>query len=113
MMGYWAAFARNGRPGRGGDDGGAEWMAWDPSAPEAPKYLIFDTADGGGIRMSADAVTLERLRHDLAGDPRLADPRDRCAVYHEVSRWGRGFSRADYDAAAECKPFPYDQYPWG
>jgi para-nitrobenzyl esterase len=113
MMGYWAEFARTGKPGRGSSAGGAEWMAWDASAPEAPKYLILDTPDGGGIRMSADSVTLDRLRSDLAGDPRLANPRDRCAVYHEVSRWGRGVSRTDYDAVAECKQFPFDQYPWG
>ncbi|HSP96499.1 MAG TPA: carboxylesterase family protein [Candidatus Dormibacteraeota bacterium] len=113
MMGYWAEFARNGRPGRGGSDRGVEWLAWDPSAPAAPKYLVLDTAAGGGIRMSDDAVTLDRLRSDLASDPRLTDPRDRCAVYHEISRWGRGFTRTDYDAAAECKPFPYEQYPWG
>lgn len=112
MMGYWAELARRGRPGRGGAAGGVEWLAWDPSTPAAPKFLVLDSAAGGGIRMSADAVTLDRLRDDLASDPRLADPRDRCTVYHELSRWGRGFTRADYDAAAECAPFPYDRYPW-
>ncbi|MBX3024006.1 carboxylesterase family protein [bacterium] len=112
MMGYWAEFARTGRPGRGGD-GTVEWLAWDARAPAAPKYLVLDTAAGGGIRMSSDVVTLEGLRAALASDPRLADPRDRCAVYHELSRWGRGFSRAEYDAAPECREFPFDQYPWG
>jgi para-nitrobenzyl esterase len=112
MMGYWAEFARAGRPGRGGNDGGVEWVAWDASAPGAPKYLILDTPAGGGIRMSAGAVTLEQLRSDLATDPRLPQPRDRCAVYHELARWGRGFSRAGYDATPECKEFPFDQYPW-
>lgn len=112
MMGYWAEFARSGRPGRGGPDGTVEWTAWDPGSPDALKYLILDTENGGGIRMSADTVTLDRLRSDLAADPRLANPRDRCAVYHEMARWARGFTRAEYDAAAECKPYPFDQYPW-
>ncbi len=112
MMGYWAEFARTGSPGRGGDADGVEWLAWDPSAPAAPKYLILDTAAGGGIRMSADTVTLDRLHTELAKDPRLRDSRDRCAIYHDLARWGRGFTRAEYDAVPECKPFPYERYPW-
>jgi para-nitrobenzyl esterase len=113
MMGYWAEFARTGKPGRGGNDAGVEWLAWDASSPTAPKYLILDTDAGGGIRMSADTVTLDRLRAELNSDPRLDNSRDRCTVWHELSRWGRGFGRPEYDALAECKEFPFGQYPWG
>jgi para-nitrobenzyl esterase len=113
MMGYWAEFARTGSPGRGGNGDGVEWTAWDPSAPTAPKYLILDTAAGGGIRMSTDAQTLDRLRTELAKDPRLADARDKCAIYHDLVLWGRAFPREEYDAAPECKPFPFERYPWG
>lgn len=113
MMGYWAEFARTGRPGRGGSDAGVDWLAWDTSAPTAPKFLVLDTDTGGGIRMSADTVTLDRVRAELAGDPRLTSARDRCTVWHELATWGRGVSRAEYDGLAECQPFPFDRYPWG
>lgn len=113
MMGYWAEFARTGKPGHGGNDAGVEWLAWDASSPTAPKYLVLDTDAGGGIRMSADAVTVDRLHAELSSDPRLATPRDRCTVWHELANWGRGVSRAEYDALAECREYPFDQYPWG
>ena len=113
MMGYWAAFARTGKPGRGGNDAGVEWLAWDASSPSAPKYLVLDTDAGGGVRMSADAVTVDRLRAELNTDPRFTNPQDRCTVWHELAQWGRGVSRAEYDALAECQAFPFDQYPWG
>lgn len=112
MMGYWAEFARTGRPGRGGSEAGVEWTAWDPSAPTAPKFIVLDTDAGGGIRMSSETVTLDGLRAALAADPRLADPRARCSVWHDLSAWARGLTRAEYDALPECKEFPFDQYPW-
>ena len=112
MMGYWAEFARNGDPGRGGDASGVEWAAWDPSSPAAPKYLVLDTAAGGGIRMSSETVTVDGLREAIAADPRLADPRTRCSVWHDLSAWARGITRAEYDALPECKAYPFEQYPW-
>jgi len=112
MMGYWAEFARNGDPGRGGDASGVEWAAWDPSSPAAPKYLVLDTAAGGGIRMSSETVTVDGLRAAIAADPRLANERARCSVWHDLSAWARGITRAEYDALPECKAYPFEQYPW-
>lgn len=112
MMGYWAEFARTGRPGRGGGAAPIEWTAWDASGAEAPKYIILDTDAGGGIRMAAKTESIDGLRAAVANDPRLATPRDRCVVYHDLAQWGRGISRADYDAFTECREFPFDAYPW-
>jgi para-nitrobenzyl esterase len=72
MMGYWAEFARSGRPGRGGRDDLPEWIAWetepwgDPRAADdaaglgsarAPasgsaNVMLLDTEIGGGIRVA-------------------------------------------------------------
>ena len=59
------------------------------------------------------AVTVDRLRAELNSDPRFTTPRDRCTVWHELATWGRGVTRAEYDALVECQAFPFDQYPWG
>ncbi len=112
MMGYWAEFARTGRPGRGGGAAPAEWVAWDASSPEAPKYIVLDTDTGGGIRMASATESIDHVRAAVAADPRLAAPRDRCVVYHDLAQWGRGITRADYEAFAECREFPFDAYPW-
>jgi para-nitrobenzyl esterase len=111
MMAYWAEFARTGSPGRGGDGSLTEWTAWDTN-PGAPKYMILDSDAGGGIRMSPASLTTKSVLAALDADPRLAAPRDKCAVLHDLARWGRGFSKHDYAARPECAPYPYDTYPW-
>ncbi|MDX2166062.1 MAG: carboxylesterase family protein [Deltaproteobacteria bacterium] len=112
MRGYWAEFARHGRPGRGGTAQASEWTAWDPSSAEAPKYAVLDTAAGGGIRMATDTESVERVLAGVAADPRLTTPRDKCAVYYSLAKWSRGFSREQYGEIADCKQFPFDTFPW-
>jgi para-nitrobenzyl esterase len=111
MMGYWAEFARYGAPRRGGGEAQPEWLPWS-TGDWAPKFLVFDTAAGGGIRAAADDVSVARVLAGLDGDPRLSAPRDKCVVLHDLARWARGFSRAAYAARPECTPYPYDTYPW-
>ena len=112
MMSYWAQFAHSGTPGRGRDGSLPEWSAWDPSSPAAAKFIVFDTAAGGGIRMSAETVTGQSLAAALAADTRLQTPLERCRIYRELADWGRGMLRAQYDQVATCASYPYDKYPW-
>jgi para-nitrobenzyl esterase len=73
MMSYWAEFARNGKPGRGGRGDLPEWK-------EGPSFLVFDTAAGGGLRMSDETLTEEKALARIAGDPRLRNDEERCKV---------------------------------
>ena len=52
MRSYWTNFAYKYAPGRGRSDDLPEWPAW-RAAPDAPKYLVFDTPQGGGIQTAA------------------------------------------------------------
>jgi para-nitrobenzyl esterase len=111
MMGYWAEFARRGAPGRGGDASQPEWIAWNP-APDAAKFIVFDSAAGGGVRMAAEAVSANAVLAAVDSDARLRAPRDRCAVLRDLAQWSRGFTKDAYAAREECHPYPFDQFPW-
>jgi para-nitrobenzyl esterase len=116
MMSYWAEFAYHGAPGRGRDGKLPEWTAWDNSAPQSPKFMILDTAAGGGLRMSPDSVSEASLLAAVDPDPRLQTQRDKCTIYRELAGWGwlDDFTRKDYPIAGKsgCKEFPFDKYPW-
>jgi para-nitrobenzyl esterase len=114
MMSYWAAFATDGAPGRGRRGELPEWPAWDDSSPGAPKYLIFDTPAGGGLRMSAETVSEAGLVAAVERDPRFKSQRDRCGIYRELAGRGREFTESDYPAAGGpgCAAYPFDAYPW-
>jgi len=114
MMSYWAELAYAGDPGQGREGDLPRWVAWDASGPEAHKYVILDTEDGGGVRMGSEPVTVQDVLAAVAGDERLRDARERCVVYRELAAWawGRGFDREDYARIDACTEFPYDGYPW-
>jgi para-nitrobenzyl esterase len=113
MMSYWASFARSGDPGRGARGELPAWTAWD-GRPQGHKFMILDTEAGGGLRMGSDPVTVESVLASVEADPRLANQRDRCRVYHELAAWGGGFGPKDYPTAGRqgCAEYPYDQFPW-
>lgn len=111
MMSYWAAFAYAGNPNRGRDGDLTEWKAWDDSSPGAAKFIVLDTQTGGGVRMSSDSLTRERLLVDINADPRLSAPRDRCAVLHALTAGSRAIDKEEY--ARRCPEYPFEDYPWG
>jgi len=111
ILSYWAEFARSGDPAEGRRGELPHWTAWD-NRPGAHKYAVLDTDAGGGVRMGSEAVTVAAVLDAVEKDPRLAAPRARCWVYHELAEWARGFSRADYDALAACRDFAFDAFPW-
>lgn len=98
MMSYWAQFAYEGTPGQGRKQ---ELPSWE----SAPAYMVLDTPAGGGLRMSNETVTAQAVIAGVDTDPRLKTAEDRCKVLHSLARWSRGFTRADYAAREECKPF--------
>jgi para-nitrobenzyl esterase len=105
MMSYWAAFARTGNPGRG-DGKRPAWPAWSAS----PEYIVLDTTAGGGISTSSKTVTRQSVLAAVETDPRLADPRVKCLVYHDLVLWSSSVTRYAYDT--KCRAFPFDGYPW-
>jgi len=111
MMSYWAELAYAGAPGRGRSGDLPEWTPWPDAGEGALRTLVFDTPADGGVRMQADRVTEEQVIAAIAADPRLATPRDRCAVYWRLERWGRAFDAERY-ASAGCAEYPIADYPW-
>lgn len=114
MMSYWAEFAYSGAPARGRTDQLPEWTPWDNGIPAIPKFLVFDTTAGGGLRMSADAVTQEAVLAAVDSDPRLPTQRDKCRVFHALALWSRGFTKKDYPTAGRhgCVEYPFDSFAW-
>jgi para-nitrobenzyl esterase len=105
MMGYWAEFARDGRPVAAAEGGTPPWPAWDADG----RFLVLDTEAGGGIRSSTETVTRAGLLAGVETDPRL-DARSRCIIYHDLVMWGEALDRSSYDA--KCPGHPFDGYPW-
>ncbi len=110
MMSYWANFAYTGDPGRGRDGKLPLWGAWDDSSAEAPKFLVLDTPDGGGIRASNEALSEANVVAAIEGDPRLPDWPRKCAQLAELVRFGRSLTPEDYAAAGggACGAYPGD-----
>ncbi len=113
MRSYWTQFAYTGSPGRGREGDLPEWSAWDDASDEAPRYMVLDTEDGGGLRMSNDIWTVERVVAEVLRDERLSDARDRCRVLHGLTDWDY-IDRHEYAAAGggACRSFAYEDYPW-
>jgi para-nitrobenzyl esterase len=109
MMSYWAQFADSGDPGRGRRGELPAWTAWD-GAPGGHKYAILDSAEGGGPRMGSEPTREEDVLAAIESDPRLATPRERCWVLHEVVWRSLLLDRAGY--AERCPEFPFDDFPW-
>jgi para-nitrobenzyl esterase len=113
MMSYWAEFAYNGDPARGRDGAELHWTAWDDSAEGAAKFIVFDSEEGGGLRMAAERVTQEEVIERVATDPRFESWRERCEVYRGfVGRIAR-MSEERYESVGEgaCRAYPLDAHP--
>jgi para-nitrobenzyl esterase len=85
MQSYWGEFAWTGAPGSGRDGRQPAWTAWDPSQTTASKYIVFDTAAGGGIRMAHETESTSAIIAELSGDASF-DGAARCAMLAEWTR---------------------------
>lgn len=104
MMSYWAQFAYTGDPGRGREGDLPTWGAWDESSDDSHKFIVLDTQEDGGIRMSAEAVTEETILASIAADPRLENETARCELFQTLVDYSN-FDPADH-AAAGCPGLP-------
>ena len=96
MTSYWTEFARSGDPGSGRDGSLPAWTSWDDSRPTAGRFLVLDTERDGGLRMSADSLTKDRILAQIAGDPRFANEAERCAQLEDLSRRRDQLDEADF-----------------
>lgn len=92
MMSYWAAFARDGRPGRGVAGTLPEWQGWKTSVdPGTHRWLLLDDAASGGPRMAPSELGRDAVLARLVGDPQI-DRSTRCELYRtvfgEIPGWG-------------------------
>ena len=83
MMGYWAQFARTGKPGTAG---GPQWPAYD-AAPDAPKFMTLDAAPAG-IRMGNTVERAAVIVADLIADTRIPDLADKCEGLEGLQKLG-------------------------
>lgn len=94
MMSYWANFAYNGEPGSGRDGSLPLWQPWQ-NGDGNPKMIILDSTSDGGIRMSAEEVTLESIKADFMAE-QWSDPQNRCRVYLSTFGGTAVFDRDEY-----------------
>ena len=112
MMSYWAEFAHRGDPGRGRDGTGLEWQPW-RSDPDVDRMIVFDTPADGGIRMSAETVTLDGLKARLAADTSFADQCERCFTYASLFLRDPNWDHAEYASfggGEGCSAFPPNEF---
>lgn len=107
MRSYWAQLAANGDPGRGQAGDLPAWTAWDETAG-APKFMVFDSARDGGLRMSAASLNRAALLEQLAGDERLRSSEERCEVYATFVQWSDAITPAEYEQLEDgvCRAHP-------
>lgn len=106
MMSYWAQFAYAANPGKGRS--GRETL-WTPYGfkPGANKRIIFDTPHGGGIRMSDDVVTPEKLKQAVLTESGFKDQAMHCEIYAALFR-ENGWKDDEYQNLGRegCAKFP-------
>ena len=67
MRSYWIEFARTGDPGRGVDGDLPAWTAYESGDANAPRLMMLDTEQDGGVRMKRPSAQ----RAGRAGGPSL------------------------------------------
>jgi para-nitrobenzyl esterase len=98
MMGYWAEFARTGRPGSGGDVDGPEWAPWKEGGRLEGEFLIFDSGGDGGIRLAASNLSRDFVIAAVASETGLAED-EKCQLILEL------FGRRSDSSAEEARVF--------
>jgi para-nitrobenzyl esterase len=112
MRSYWAQLAYTGDPGRGRKSDLVPWSAWDDATPESPKYMVLDTEADGGVRMSYETYTKERIIAEVREDPRLPTWRDKCRELRGLALFSELYTSDDYAAEPGCSNLAIAAYPW-
>jgi para-nitrobenzyl esterase len=112
MSSYWAEFAYSGSPGRGRDGDALEWLPWDKGSPDGVKFIIFDTAADGGIRMASSTTRLRDLNERLLAETGFASQEKHCEIYVKLFEYSDLWDDRDYaDLGREgCNGYPRESY---
>lgn len=105
MMSYWAEFAATGRLGTGGDGRLPNWSAW---TLEAPRFMVLDTAEGGGLRITEGRDSVDAIVATILADSSYETLRRRCGAFASIYNWAPSvFSINDYEAVGDglCSEF--------
>ena len=111
MMSYWAHFAHTGDPGRGRDGNQLRWEPWSNAGEAAAKYMVFDSQEGGGLRMASETVPRDQVIARVVGDSRFPSWRERCAVFRSFVRWSERMDQAEYESVGDgaCRAHPLER----
>jgi para-nitrobenzyl esterase len=107
MRSYWTNFAHTTVPGRGQAGDLPEWTPWSTREGGA-KYMIFDSARGGGLRMGTDRVDQATVVRRVLADSRFQDDSERCSVFRNLVRWSNALTPKGYEEIGNgaCRPHP-------
>ncbi len=83
MMGYWAEFARIGKPDRGGRGDLPEWMRWSTAGQGAANLLILDSPSDGGIRVARTTLSRDHVIAAVDAEPEL-EQAEKCALFLDL-----------------------------
>jgi para-nitrobenzyl esterase len=113
MSSYWAEFAYRGSPGKGRHGGEPEWKHWD-NRPGSDKFIIFDTVEDGGIRMSSDVVRWTDLKQRLLAERTLSSQEKHCEMYVWMFGDTEEWNDEEYENLGEagCRDYPRETLEW-
>lgn len=109
MMRYWANFAADGSPG---GDGNA-LAAWTPWSQGGGQFMVLDSADDGGVRMSDDSESVMALLAELTAETGFSDDATLCRIY-AVNNYGTPWwNEQAYQGLGKsgCAAYPADKQP--
>ncbi len=114
MRSYWTHFAHTGRPARGakGELDLPQWQPWGAGTDD-PKFLVIDSAAGGGFRMEGGTVEAPDVVSRLANDERVQGDEERCGIARNLMTFSEAMGPSDYEAFAGgiCEPWPFELPP--
>ena len=106
MMGYWAAFAHTGSPGRGRSGTLPVWQQWQD---EGNNLMIFDSPEDQGIAMAEIRDNVVDIKTQIAADQEFATPSERCEAY--ATLFLHGYQASDYWDPVEYRQLHCEDYP--
>jgi para-nitrobenzyl esterase len=112
MSSYWAEFAYSGSPGKGKNQTEFEWKPWDNRSLDADKFIVFDTKQSGGVRMSRDIVGIIDLKTRLLSDKSFPEQKQHCQTYVGLFDGTPLWSDEEYAKLGKqgCADFPKESF---
>ncbi|MEM7214608.1 MAG: carboxylesterase family protein [Pseudomonadota bacterium] len=86
IMGYWAEFARTGRPGTGSSGNSPQWNSWSEN-PGEQNIMILDSKSSNGPRFTESREKTTKIAEELFSDPRLENKEETCLTYRKTLFW--------------------------